>query len=148
MIRPVVMPNREAKKLSRDERRQLDIEIDFLAKLVKRAPDYIEALEVLGHDYTRRGRFADGLKVDKQLAVLRPEDPTVLYNLGCSYALTDQPKRAAEILHRAIDHGYTDLAWMTRDPDLATFRKHPLYRALRTRIRTLLAVIDRATPPR
>lgn len=147
MICSVVMANHEAKKLSRQERRNLDIEIDFLSKLVRRAPDYIEALEVLGHDYTRRGRFDDGLKVDEQLAILRPEDPTVLYNLGCSYALTGQPERAAEVLNRAIDRGYADFAWMTRDPDLADFRKHPLYRKLRARIRALVADVTRPTSP-
>ncbi|MCB1128438.1 MAG: hypothetical protein KDM81_18225 [Verrucomicrobiae bacterium] len=136
------MANSERKKLNREERRSLDIEIDFLARLTRRAPDYVEALEVLAHDYTLRGRYADGLQVDERLANLRPENPLVHYNLACSYALTDQPELAFESLNRAIDRGYREFRWLARDPDLATFRKHPLYRKLRGRIRAMQVPVD------
>lgn len=136
------MANSERKKLSREERRSLDIEIDFLARLIRRAPDYVEALEVLAHDYTLRGRYVDGLEVDERLASLRPENPLVHYNLACSYALTDQPELAFESLNRAIDCGYREFHWLARDPDLAKFRKHPLYRKLRTRIRAMRVPVE------
>ena len=41
--------------LSDKEKRELDIEIDFLSGLVERDPGYIEALQLLGDDYTKRG---------------------------------------------------------------------------------------------
>ena len=58
------------KKLSRQEQRDLDIEIHFLEGVVKRDRRYVEALQLLGDDYTRRGRFEEGLKVDCRLARL------------------------------------------------------------------------------
>ena len=109
---------------------------------MRRAPDYVEALEVLGHDYTLRGRFRDGLRVDLQLANLRPENPLVHYNLACSYALTEQTEQAFQSLNAAIDHGYRDFHWLSRDPDLAAFRKHPLYGKLRTRIRAMQVTVE------
>lgn len=131
------MPPKRSKKLTREQQRDLDIEISFLEGLVRRAPAFIEALQILGDDYSRRGRFEDGLKVDEQLAHLRPGDPPVLYNLACSYSLTDQFAAAAAALNRALDLGYCDFKWLSKDPDLAKFRKHPLYKKIRARIKAL-----------
>ncbi|MCB1125729.1 MAG: hypothetical protein KDM81_04480 [Verrucomicrobiae bacterium] len=136
------MAKSERKKLTRAEERDLDIEIDFLAGLARRAPDYVDALELLGEDYTRRGRFKDGLQVDLQLVTLRPGNPLVHYNLACSYSLTDQPEKAFEALNKALDCGYRDFHWLSRDPDLAVFREHPLYRKLRTRVRAMRVPVD------
>lgn len=131
------MAERDKAKLGREERRNLDIEIGFLEGLTRRDPSYTEALKLLGDDYTRRGRFEDGLKVDAQVAQLRPTDPWAHYNLACSYALTNRPEAAYAELNHALDHGYRDFRWLAKDPDLAAFRKHPLYRKLRARVRAM-----------
>ena len=125
------------KRLSRQEKHNLDIEIGFLEGVIRRDPAYVEALQVLGDDYTRRGRLTDGLKVDETLAQMRPKDALVQYNLACSYSLTDQCELAAQALDRALLLGYRDFKWLTQDPDLENLRQHPLFRKLRARIRTL-----------
>ncbi len=124
-------------KLSRDERRNLDVEISFVEGVVRRDPQFIEALRILGDDYTRRGRFVDGLKVDEQLIQLRPEDALAHYNLACSYALTDCYAQAAATLSKAISLGYNDFKWLMRDPDLKEFRKHPLFAPIRKHIKSV-----------
>ena len=123
--------------LSREQKRDLDIEIGFLAGLTRRAPGYVEALQILGDDYTKRGRFEEGLAVDERLAQLRPDDPLAHYNLACSHALTDHHEAAFHELNQALDKGYREFRWLAKDPDLAGFREHPLYRKLRARIRAL-----------
>lgn len=125
------------RKLSPKQARDLDIEIAFLAGLVRKAPDFIEALQLLGDDYTRRGLFQEGLEVDRKLEQLLPEDPLVRYNLACSYALTAQLEAAATALLRALDLGYSDFDWLQRDPDLKGLRQHALYQSIRERIRHL-----------
>ena len=125
------------KRLSRQERQNLDIEIGFLEGVIRRDPGYVDALQILGDDYTRRGRLTDGLKVDETLARLRPEDAMVQYNLACSYSLTDQCDLATEALERALQLGYRDFKWLAKDPDLANLRRHPLYRKLRAKIRAM-----------
>jgi tetratricopeptide (TPR) repeat protein len=125
------------KKLSRQERQNLDIEIGFIEGVVRRDPDYIEALQILGDDYTRRGRFVDGLKIDERLSKIRPQDSLVHYNLACSYSLTDQIEQAAQALERALTLGYRDFKWLAEDPDLDNLRQHPHYRKIRAKIRTL-----------
>jgi len=125
------------KRLTPQQERDVDIEIGFIEGVVRRDPHYVDALQVLGDNYTRRGRFVDGLKVDEQLATLMPKDALVHYNLACSFALTDQPDRAVASLHRALDLGYADFNWLRRDPDLRGIRRHPLYRSIRDRIRAM-----------
>ena len=123
--------------LSRREARDLDIEIGFLEGVVRRDPEYVDALQVLGDNYTQRGRYSKGLAIDLHLCRLRPRDALTHYNLACSLALTGETARAIEVLHRALDLGYRDFKWMRRDPDLRTLRRHPLYRSIRTRVRDL-----------
>jgi tetratricopeptide (TPR) repeat protein len=131
------MAERDRSKLNRQQQRNLDIEIGFLEGLVRRDPAYEEALRILGEDYTRRGRYTDGLDVDRRLTQLRPQDPLTHYNLACSHALLNQPEDVFAALNLALDRGFRDFRWLARDPDLAGFRKHPLYRKLLKRVRTL-----------
>jgi tetratricopeptide (TPR) repeat protein len=123
------------KKLSRTDQRNLDVEISFIEGVVRRDPGYVDALQILGDDYTKRGRFADGLTVDEQLAKLRPHDATVLYNLACSYSLTDRLDEALDALHRAIGAGYKEFTWLTKDPDLEAVRQHPDFEKVRAKIK-------------
>jgi tetratricopeptide (TPR) repeat protein len=125
--------------LSRRQKRSLDIEIGFLEGLVQKAPDFVDALSLLGDDYTRRGRAADGLKIDLQLARLRPDDPTVFYNLACSYCLTRRYDDAVQALDHALSLGYRDFYHLARDPHLKPLRTFPPYRKLRAKIRLLKA---------
>lgn len=130
------MPKKpRSSKLTRKEQRDLDVEIGFLEGIVHRDPKYVEALQVLGDNYTRRGKFTEGMQIDETLSRLLPDDPTVLYNLACSYALTRRLEQAASTLLRAIDRGYHDYKWLLKDPDLQNLRNHDLFKAVRARIR-------------
>ena len=70
------------RRLTRQEKRDLDIEIGFLEGLVKRDPAYVDALQLLGDSYTKRGKFTDGLEVDRRLAHLRPTDALVQHTIS------------------------------------------------------------------
>lgn len=133
------MPKKSSvrKKLTRQEQRDLDVEIGFIEGVVKRDPRFVEALQILGDDYTRRGRYQDGLKIDEKLANLRPEDSLVLYNLACSYSLMDQVDEALNALEKALSKGYRDFKWLAEDPDLRNVRRHPLYQKIRAKLRTM-----------
>jgi tetratricopeptide (TPR) repeat protein len=125
------------RKLTRQEQRDLDIEISFIEGVVHRDPRYVEALQILGDDYTRRGRYQEGLRIDQKLAQLRPEDSLVLYNLACSYSLTDQVGEALKALEKALALGYRDFKWLAEDPDLRNVRRHPHYQRIRAKLRTM-----------
>ncbi len=134
------MSEKNTKKLTREQQRELDIKIGFMEGVVRRDPGYVEALQVLGDDYTKRGRYVAGLKVDEQLSHLRPDDPMVQYNLACSYSLTGNFNQAAAALNKALDLGFRDLKWLAKDPDLEALREHPLYKNIRAKLRKIRAV--------
>jgi tetratricopeptide (TPR) repeat protein len=124
-------------KLTPQELRNLDLEIAFMEGLVKRDPSHVEALLVLGDNYTRRGRFQEGLQIDLRLARLRPDDATVHYNLACSYSLTSQLDSAFEALNKAINLGFHDFEAIAKDPDLKELREHAGYKKIRAKVRRL-----------
>ena len=124
----------ERQPLTDKEKRELDIEIDFLSGLVKRDPAYVEALQLLGDNYTKRGCFNDGLKIDEHLSKLLPDDSMVFYNLACSYSLTDRIDESITALNKAVHLGYKDSRWMDKDPDLNNVRTDPRYKRIRRQL--------------
>jgi tetratricopeptide (TPR) repeat protein len=118
------------KKLTRKEKRELDIEIGFLEGVVRRDPAYVDALRVLADDYTRRGRLTEGLKLDESLAKLTPGDAVAHYNLACSYSMTDRIDLAVLAMEQALVLGYSDFKWLAEDPDLENLRLDPAYRKI------------------
>jgi tetratricopeptide (TPR) repeat protein len=110
------------RRLTRKQQRDIDIEIGFLEGLLRRDPDYVEALEILGDAYTKRNRLEEGLAVDQRLAALRPADAGILFNLACSLSLTKRLDESLNALSQAIRLGYRDFDWLMRDPDLRRVR--------------------------
>jgi hypothetical protein len=112
------------------EQSQLDFEIDFFGGILERKTDYIDVLRVMGNNLTLKGRFAQGLVIDKRLVQLRPKDPLAHYNLACSYALLKRPDQALRTLRRAVELGYRDFRYMREDHDLDSIRHDPRFRQL------------------
>ena len=110
------------------------VEMDFLEKIVKRLPRDVDTLEALGDLYTRAGRYEDGLAVDRTLAELEPDDMTIWYNLGCSLALLKKREDALKALKQALELGFSDYEWMSRDPDLNSMREDGEFKRLLKRI--------------
>ena len=125
------------KKLTRAEQRELDTKIGFIEGLIRRDPNYVDALQILGDHYTQRGRISEGLKVDERLAQLEPGNPLVFYNLACSYSLAGEMEPAVGALEKALSLGYRDFDWLARDPDLKPLRKHAAFDELKAKIRQL-----------
>src|SRR3954463_3776055 len=138
------MPEKSSarKKMKRQESKDLDVKIQFMEGIVRRDPEFIEALQLLGDHYTQRGRYEQGLKVDEQLSRLEPRNPLVFYNLACSYSLIGQVDQAAIALDKALALGYRDFKWLAKDPDLRTLRKDPLYLSIKDKIRKMKVKIS------
>ena len=113
--------------MSRKEKDDFSFEIGFYESMLRREPNYTDVIELLGGLYTRVGRIADGLKMDRKLVRLMPDNATAHYNLACSLALSDRKTDALQSLAHAISIGYNDIAWMTKDPDLACFKHEPVF---------------------
>jgi tetratricopeptide (TPR) repeat protein len=112
------------------EQNQLDFELDFFGRILERFPDYVDVLRVQGNNLTLKGRFAEGLLIDRRLVQLRPGDALAHYNLACSYALLKKVDPAIKALRKAIDLGYRDFRYMREDRDLDALRHDSRFRQL------------------
>ena len=111
------------------------VEIRFLEGVSRRLADHEQVLKALGDLYTRAGLVNEGLVTDRKLVELCPEDPMVWYNLGCSLALTGKTSEALEALKQAVNLGYDDAHWMSRDDDLKSLREEFHFNRLLLRIK-------------
>ncbi len=109
---------------------QLDFELEFFSAILERRPEYVDVLRVIGNNLTLKGRYAQGLQIDRRLVQLRPNDALAHYNLACSYALLKRPDQALRALRRAVELGYRDFRYMLEDHDLDSIRHDPRFRQL------------------
>ena len=100
----------------------LDFQMSFYEGILKQNPDFVEALIALGEIYTKKGLYEKGLKVDKKLIRLRPDNPIIHYNLACSLSLSGDLTNSFKAIKRAIELGYDDFIFLSRDPDLENLR--------------------------
>lgn len=112
------------------EQSQLDFELDFFSRILERYPEYVDVLRVHGNNLTLKGRYAEGLQIDRRLVQLRPSDCLAHYNLACSYALLKKVEPALKALRKAIELGYRDFRYMREDRDLDAIRHDPRFRHL------------------
>ena len=107
-----------------------EFDIQFFESVLRRNRDYTAVIEILAGLYTKQGRVADGLRMDRRLVKLQPNNPTAHYNLACSLALINRNSAALRALRHAIELGYRDLDWMQQDPDLDALKNRPEFVAL------------------
>ncbi|HQU08679.1 MAG: hypothetical protein B7X06_00775 [Verrucomicrobia bacterium 21-51-4] len=117
-----------------------DFEIEFFERILHHNTKYGDVIELLGGLYNQQGRLDDGLKMDRKLARLEPQNPTAHYNLACSLALKAKKPEALKALEKAVELGYDDFKWLLGDPDLKILKGYAPYEAflatLREKIRS------------
>ncbi len=129
------MVEKDSRKTSLEEIADRHV-LEILKAAARRRPRDLEILFYLGDLLTRLGYIEEGLQVDLTLARLQPRDPTVHYNLACSYALLGKKEEAFSELKKAVRLGYSDPDHMRADPDLESLRGDP-------RFGKILALLER-----
>ncbi len=90
---------------------------------------YLGAVALMQLDHRERA-----LDWAKRAHAIDPDDPGVLYNVACLYALAGLADTALECLERAVDNGFGHREWLDNDTDLDSLRSHPRFQALREKI--------------
>ena len=108
----------------------MEIEIGFIAGVLRRDRKNLDALRALADNYSECGQFVETLEMDERLVSLCPKDPRAHYNLACGYALNRDWSQAAASLCRAIQLGYRDVAWLMKDADLERFRRQTAFKKI------------------
>jgi tetratricopeptide (TPR) repeat protein len=122
--------------MHKEPNRDIAWETAFFESILKRDKSYALVIEILGNLYTQQGRIEDGLKMDRRLVRLEPDNSTAHYNLACSLALVKRKPDALRTLKKAIELGYTDYVWMAKDKDLDCIKDHPEFATLLESLRT------------
>ncbi|MBY0230313.1 MAG: hypothetical protein K2W96_13600 [Gemmataceae bacterium] len=115
---------------SRLDPNQFDFELEFYSGILAQHPDYVDVLRAVGSLLSLKGLFSEGLKVDRRLVKLRPEDALAHYNLACSYARLNRANQSIKTLRRAVELGYRDFRFIWEDSDLDAIREDPRFRKL------------------
>ncbi|MCC7174338.1 MAG: hypothetical protein IT159_04005 [Bryobacterales bacterium] len=64
----------------------------------------------------------------------RPDDPMLLYNLGCVFSLLGCADEALSCLEKGVELGVAERGWYAHDSNLDPLRQHPRFQALLTRL--------------
>jgi TolB-like protein/Flp pilus assembly protein TadD len=78
-------------------------------------------------DLAKAERFEEAKREAAKALELNPSDPLMLYNAACFYARIGEGQLATTALKDAIAAGYTNFAWIKRDPDFESIRSEPGY---------------------
>ncbi len=78
----------------------------------------------------RLGQHERGLMWARRAQALDPDDPAILYNVACSFALLGRTDEAVDCLERTVMLGAAYLDWMMNDSDLDPLRDDPRFAAM------------------
>ena len=93
-------------------------------------PDDVRAVYMKSGSFISLGDRAQGIEWSDRALSMDPEEPSVLYNVACNYALLNETEKALTCLEKAFDKGFGHKEWMEHDPDFASIKNHPRFKAL------------------
>jgi serine/threonine protein kinase/Flp pilus assembly protein TadD len=100
---------------------------DAARKHLELNPDNPRALYMGAISLTNLGESEKAREWNRRALAMEPDDPSVLYNIACAFALEDQKKEAFEALGKAIDYGFGHWSWIENDPDFNSLRADPRF---------------------
>jgi len=108
--------------------------LDTIQRHLEMNPHDTRALYFGAQNLVLVGENEKGRELAERALGQDQDEPVVLYNVACFYALQDNHDRSIELLTRAIDQGWGDKEWLETDSDLNVLRKDERFKALLKRI--------------
>jgi non-specific serine/threonine protein kinase len=93
-------------------------------------PDDARALYMGANGLVALGEKDKGLDWARRARKIDPDDPMLLYNLGCIHSLAGDVEEAIDCLERAVAGGLIQKGWYEHDGDLDPLRSHPRFKTL------------------
>jgi hypothetical protein len=100
--------------------------------IIKAEPANNRAWNRLGYSLHATGKYNEAVEAYQKIAA--NNNPTVLYNLACSYARLNNKDKAFEWLTKAINAGFSQATQLNSDTDLASLREDGRFKDLQTLI--------------
>jgi len=108
--------------------------VALVEKHIDLHPDDARALYMGANGLVALGEKDKGLEWARRARRIDPDDPMLLYNLGCIHALAGDVEEAIDCLERAANGGLLQKGWYEHDGDLDPLRGHPRFKALLERM--------------
>jgi len=108
--------------------------VALVEKRIDLHPDDARALYMGANGLVALGEKDKGLGWARRARRIDPDDPMLLYNLGCIHALAGDLEDAVDCLERAAGGGLLQKGWYEHDGDLESVRSHPRFKALLERM--------------
>ncbi|HEV3221020.1 MAG TPA: protein kinase [Candidatus Acidoferrales bacterium] len=111
-----------------------------LAKTLERqievVPEDARARVLLAGTYVEDGRPAEATEQLRQAIELRPEDANIYYNAACAFGLMGEKNKSLVALRKAMELGYSNWDWISRDTDLTCLHGNPEFDRILQEMRT------------
>jgi serine/threonine protein kinase/tetratricopeptide (TPR) repeat protein len=104
--------------------------VGLVAERIELHPDDARALYMGANGLVALGEREKGLEWARRARDIEPDEPMLLYNLGCIYSLAGEGEEAIDCLERAVARGLTQKGWFEHDSNLDPLRGHPRFKAL------------------
>ncbi|MBU6417467.1 MAG: tetratricopeptide repeat protein [Xanthomonadaceae bacterium] len=108
--------------------------LNTVERHLKLNPHDTRALQIGANNLYQVGEKQKALAMAEQALIQGRDEPVVLYNGACFYAMQGETDRALGLLEQAVRLGWGDRAWMEHDSELESLRDDPRFRTLLMRI--------------
>lgn len=117
-----------------EARRANEIAVESVEQHLELNPDEARPYSLGASVLIRLGKNERSREWTQQAMSLAPNDPLVLYNAACNWALLGETDHALDGLERAIEAGVAVGDWIQHDPDFESLRRHPRFQEIVKRI--------------
>src|SRR6476646_5607213 len=93
-------------------------------------PDDVRAVYMKSGSFASLEDYAQALEWSDRALAMDPEEPSVLYNVACNYAIMGEKEKALDCIEKAFAKGFGHKEWMEHDPDFLSIKNHPRFKAL------------------
>jgi adenylate cyclase len=104
--------------------------VEKAAQVLDWNPDDARALYMAANGLAALGEPVRARQWADRALALQPDDPMLLYNVACIFALLGDNAPAIDCLERAVHHGLTQRGWLVNDSNLDALRADPRFIAL------------------
>jgi TolB-like protein/Flp pilus assembly protein TadD len=109
--------------------------IEVIEKHLELHPDDTRALDLGAAAHATLGNREEATALAAKATTIDPENPSVLYNVACTYALIGETDKSIDCLEQSISSGMAQVEWIENDPDLEAVREHERFKNLLEEIR-------------
>ena len=104
--------------------------VDLARQHLRLYPDDARAMYMSANGLVALGETDRGRQAAQRALEIRPDDPMLLYNVGCIFAMLGMGEAALECLSKAAAGGLKQKAWYENDGNLDSIRAHPRFEEL------------------